>query len=165
MIDRFSYILGIIGTRPTVLIISMFPVVELRGAIPIGIALGLSPLQAACLSFIGSIIPAPIILFSVRPVFGVMRQSRLFRRLVDKLVNRSLDNHGYKIQKYGAIGLALLVAIPLPGTGVWSGSLIAALLDIRFKWAFPAIVVGNLISTFLIFLLSNGLMSVITCIP
>jgi uncharacterized membrane protein len=71
-----------------------------------------------------------------------------------------LKNNSGKIQKYGVWGLILLVAIPLPGTGVWSGSLAAALLDMRFKWAFPAIFVGNLIAGILIMGVSNGLFKV-----
>jgi len=157
-----NIILGSLGAKPTVLIMSMFPVVELRGAIPAGIALGLSPLYSTILGFTGSMIPVPFILFGIRPIFSYLRQTKLFKGLVDKLTNRSLNNHGHKIQKYGTLGLIILVAIPLPGTGVWSGSLIAALLDVRFKWAFPAILMGNLIAAVLIMLLSNGVVTVLT---
>jgi len=140
---------------------AMLPVIELRGAIPAGIALGLSPLHSTILGFVGSMIPVPFILFGIRPVFSYLRKTKLFKGLVDSLTNRSLNNHGHKVQKYGSLGLIILVAIPLPGTGVWSGSLIAALLDVRFKWAFPAILIGNLIAAVLIMLLSSGVVTVL----
>ena len=82
--------------------------------------------------------------------------------IIDRIINRSINNHGNKIQKYGTWGLIFLVAIPLPGTGVWTGSLIASLLDIRFKWAFPAIIIGNIIAAILIMLLSSGVATVIS---
>ena len=89
-------------------------------------------------------------------IFNYLRTTRLFKRLVHKLTDRSLNNNGGKVQKYGIWGLVLIVAIPLPGTGVWSGSLAAALLDMRLKWALPAILVGNVVAAGLIFALSNG---------
>ncbi|NMA92977.1 MAG: small multi-drug export protein [Firmicutes bacterium] len=143
-----------ISIELTVLLTAALPVVELRGAIPVGISLGLSPLHAAVLGFIGSMIPVPIILFAARPVFNYLRQTRLFRKLVGRLTDNSRRNRD-KIQKYGVWGLIVLVAIPLPGTGVWSGSLAAALLDMRFKLAFPAILVGNLIAGIIIMALSG----------
>ncbi len=84
-----------------------------------------------------------------------MKKTKLFKKLVHNLTDKSL-NKSHKIQKYGAWGLLIFVAIPLPGTGVWSGSLAAALLDMRFKWAFPAILVGNLIAGILVMGLSHG---------
>lgn len=136
------------------------PIIELRGAIPVGMSLGMSPVHATVISFIGSMIPVPFILFTIRPIFNYLKKTKLFKKLVHKLTDRSLNNNGGKIQKYGAWGLMLIVAIPLPGTGVWSGSLAAALLDMRFKWAFPAILVGNLIAGILVMTLSNGVVRV-----
>lgn len=161
MTQLIRLLTDLIGDKPTLFIAAMLPVIELRGAIPLGIALGMEPINSAILSFFGSLIPAPFIIFGIRPIFILLRRLESFRRFVDLISNRSLNNHGHKIQKYGVLGLVLLVAIPLPGTGVWSGSLIAALLDIRFKWAFPAIVIGNLIAAIAILLLTNGLVSVL----
>lgn len=144
----------------TVILTAALPIIELRGAIPVGISLGLSPIHATILAFIGSMIPVPFILFTIRPIFSYLRKTKLFKKLVHKLTDKSINESG-KIQKYGAWGLLVFVAIPLPGTGVWSGSLAAALLDMRFKWAFPAIFVGNLIAGILIMLLSHGVVSVI----
>ena len=137
------------------------PIIELRGAIPVGMSLGISPAHATAISFIGSMIPVPFILFTIRPIFNYLKKTRLFKKLVHKLTDKSLNKSG-NIQKYGAWGLLIFVAIPLPGTGVWSGSLAAALLDMRFKWAFPAILVGNLIAAVIIMGLSNGVVSVLS---
>lgn len=152
-------ILIFLNIELTVLMTAALPVIELRGAIPVGISLGLSPLHATIISFIGSMIPVPILLFSIRPIFNALKKTKLFRNMVDKLINRSLNKSG-RVQKYGAWGLILFVAIPLPGTGIWSGTLIAALLDIRFKWAFPAILTGNAIAAIVIMVLSSGVVRI-----
>lgn len=151
-------LLDFLSIEFTVMLTAALPIIELRGAIPIGLSLGLSPLHVTILSFIGSMIPVPFILFAIRPIFNYLKKTRMFKNIVEKLTISSINNNGSKIQKYGAWGLLIFVAIPLPGTGVWSGSLAAALLDMRFKWAFPAIFVGNLIAAFIIMTLSNGVM-------
>lgn len=153
-------ILKIISIEMTVFLTAALPIIELRGAIPVGISLGLTPLHAIIISFLGSMLPVPILLFTIRPIFKALRNTVLFRGLVEKLTTRSLKNHA-KIQKYGAWGLVLIVAIPLPGTGVWSGTLAAALLNIRFKWAFPAILAGNFIAALAVTLLSQGVVNMI----
>ena len=153
--------LNFLSVELSVMLTAALPVIELKGAIPVGISLGMTPLHAAAVAFVGSMVPVPIILFTVRPVFNYLKSTRAFKKMVYKLTDRSLKNNGGKIQRYGLWGLILLVAVPLPGTGVWSGSLIAALLDMRFKWAFPAILVGNLIAGILIMGISEGLFKVI----
>lgn len=153
-------LLNFLSIELTVILTAALPIIELRGAIPVGISLGLSPIHATILSFIGSMIPVPFILFTIRPIFNYLKKTRTFKNIVHKLTDKSLNKSG-NIQKYGAWGLLIFVAIPLPGTGVWSGSLAAALLDMRFKWAFPAIFVGNLIAGILIMGLSHGVFNVI----
>lgn len=152
-------LLNFLSIELTGLLTAAMPIIELRGAIPVGMSLGMSPVHATVISFIGSMIPAPFILFTIRPIFNHLKKTKLFKKLVHKLTDRSINKSG-NIQKYGAWGLLVFVAIPLPGTGVWSGSLIASLLDMRFKWAFPAILVGNLIAGILIMMLSNGVIGV-----
>ena len=152
-------ILNFLSIELTVLLTAALPIIELRGAIPFGMSLGMSPVHATIISFIGSMIPVPFILFTIRPIFNYLKKTKLFKKLVHKLTDKSLNKSG-NIQKYGAWGLLIFVAIPLPGTGVWSGSLAAALLDMRFKWAFPAILVGNLIAAVIIMGLSNGVIGV-----
>ena len=147
-------LLNFLSIELTVLLTAALPIIELRGAIPVGISLGLSPIHSTLISLLGSMIPVPFILFSIRPIFNYLKTTKMFKKLIHKLTNKSMSKSG-KIQKYGAWGLLVFVAIPLPGTGVWSGSLAAALLDMRFKWAFPAILVGNIIAAVIIMGLSN----------
>lgn len=145
----------------TVLITAMLPIIEMRGAIPIGISLGMSPTRAALMAFTGSMLPVPIILFAIRPVFDRLKKTMTFSRLVYRITNRTINKSG-NIKKYGALGLMLFVAIPLPGTGIWSGTLAAALLGMRFKLAFPAILTGNLIAGLLITTFSNSMINIIS---
>lgn len=157
-------ILKFLSIELTVMITAALPIIELRGAIPVGISLGLSTIHSATLSFIGSMIPVPILLFGIRPVFNYLRKTKSFRGIVEKLTHRSLGK-SENIVKYGFWGLLIFVAIPLPGTGVWSGALVASLLDMRFKLAFPAILIGNFIAAIAIMLLSHGVVKAIQYIP
>ena len=158
MIEKIVEFLSI---ELTVILTAALPIIELRGAIPVGISLGLSPIHSLLLAFVGSMIPVPFILFGIRPIFNYLKTRRFFKKMVNKLTDKSLNTNSDRIKKYGTLGLIVIVAIPLPGTGVWSGSLIAALMNLRFKWAFPAIFIGNLIAGILIMLLSSGLVNMI----
>ncbi len=146
----------------SVFFMSMLPFIELRGAIPFGVSLGMTPFDATLLGFLGSMIPVPFILFTIRPIFNYLKTKKLFEGLIDKLSNRSVGGDGQKIIKYGVFGLIILVAIPIPGTGVWSGSLAASLLDMRFKLAFPAIMIGNFLAAIQIMTLSHGVLEILT---
>jgi len=126
------------------LLVSMIPVIELRGGIPFGVALGLPYYLAFPAAVVGNLIPAPFIIVYIRRVFELMR--RYFPRLnglVDRLEKKA-HLKGKKVQKYQYIGLWLFVAIPLPGTGAWTGCLAAAFLGMRLKKAMPAVVLGVL---------------------
>lgn len=160
MSNIIKTILNFISIELTVVLTATLPIIELKGAIPVGISLGLSPLHAFILSFFGSMLPVPFILFLIRPVFTYLKKTRLFK-YVNSLEIKSLKKSDM-IQKYRYLGLFIFVAIPLPGTGVWTGSLIASLLDMRFKWVFPAILIGNLIAGILIMGLSHGVYNIIT---
>jgi uncharacterized membrane protein len=131
-------------------LVSMVPVIELRGAIPIGVGMGLSPWTAMLVSVIGNMVPVPLIILFIRRIFAWLR--RHFPKL-DGLVAR-LENKahlkGETVKKYKYLGLCIFVAIPLPGTGAWTGALIAAFLDMRLKRAVPTIFLGVLIAGFLI---------------
>ena len=161
MTEIMGSLLKFITDEFTVILTAMRPGLEVRGAIPVGIALGMSPFHATLLAFLGSIIPVPFILWTIRPIFTYLRRTKLFRRLVNTLTDKSMRKSG-KVKKYGYIGLFFFVAIPLPGTGVWSGSLIAALLNMRIKFAFPTIVLGNLVASIAIMLLSFGVVNIFT---
>jgi uncharacterized membrane protein len=161
MLAAAQTLMNFLSLEFTVFLTAAIPVVELRGAIPLGLSLGMSPLHAALISLAGSMLPVPFILFTIRPIFKYLRTTKLFRRLIGHLTDKSINNSGHKIQKYGAWGLVIFVAVPLPGTGVWSGSLAAALLDMRIKWAFPAILLGNIIAAVIVTCVSLGVINVL----
>ena len=125
--------------------ISMVPVIELRGAIPYGIAAGLDPWLAFILSALGNMLPVPFILLFIRKIFAWMKRYEKLGKIVTKLENRA-SSKSDKVKKYELVGLCLLVAIPLPGTGAWTGALVAALMDMRFRRALPTILLGVLIA-------------------
>lgn len=158
MTEFLSYLFNFLSNEFKVMLTASLPIIEVKGAIPVGIAMGMTPIHATFLAFIGSIIPVPIILFTIRPIFNYLKETKTFKKMINKLIHRSL-NKSKDVQKYGYWGLFIFVAIPLPGTGVWTGSLIASLLDMRFKLAYPAIVIGNLIASILIMILSFGVVN------
>lgn len=125
---------------------AMLPVVELRGAIPFGAACGLHPLAAMAAAMLGNLFPVPFILLLLRRVFALLRRlSPWLGERVDALERRA-HLKGRTVRKYRLLGLVLLVAVPLPGTGAWTGALVAYVLDIRMRHALPAIALGVLIA-------------------
>ena len=123
----------------------MIPVVELRGAIPVGVAAGLPPAVACAVAILGSLLPVPFIMLLARWVFNWLRDSRLFGSKIVWLERRA-HLKGRIVRRYRLPGLVVLVAIPLPGTGAWTGALVASLLDIRLRSALPAILLGLMIA-------------------
>ncbi|MGE4484890.1 MAG: COG2426 family protein [Oscillospiraceae bacterium] len=131
-------------------IISMIPVIELRGAIPIGISLGLSKTSALCIAIIGNMLPVPFIIVFIREIFAFMRKRMPFlENFVSKMEHKVETKRDF-IYKWQLLGLALVVAVPLPGTGAWTGALIAALMDIRLSRAVPSIFLGIVVAGLLV---------------
>lgn len=125
-----------------VFLISMIPIVECRGAIPFGImAFNMPVWEVLALAIVGNVLPVPFILLLIRPVIDLFKKTKLLKPLAD-WIEAKADKNKEKVTKYSKWGLFLFVAIPLPGTGAWTGSLVAALLDLRVKNAFPTIFVG-----------------------
>ena len=125
-------------------LISMVPVIELRGAIPIGVGAGLSPWVAIGVSIVGNLVPVPFIIIFIKKIFAWLRKiSQKLDGLVTRLEKRA-EKKSETVQKYAFWGLFILVAIPLPGTGAWTGALVAAMLEMPLKKAFPAILLGVL---------------------
>ena len=123
-------------------LISMVPVVELRGAIPIAVANGLPFWWAIPVSIVGNLVPVPFIIIFIKKIFAWLRtKSRWLENLVTRMENRAIGKID-TVKKYAFWGLFLFVAIPLPGTGAWTGSLIAAMMDMKVKEAFPSILLG-----------------------
>ena len=144
------------GESLLTLLVSMVPVIELRGGVPFGTALGLAPLHALVVCIIGNMLPIPFIIVYIRRIFLWMRRkSPKLNSLVDKLEKKA-HLKGQKVTKYKYIGLWIFVAIPLPGTGAWTGALVAALLDIRMRHAVPAIFLGVVIAGAIVTVLTYG---------
>ena len=139
------------------LIISMVPLLELRGGLLAASLLNVSILKAVPLCILGNVIPVPFILLFITPIFTAMKKTKLFRPLVEKIEKKAMSKSD-KIEKGYFWGLALFVGIPLPGTGAWTGALIAALLGIPVKKALPAILLGILIATIIMSAVSYGLL-------
>ncbi len=130
-------------------IVSILPIVEVRLAIPMSRAWGVSPLVAVPLGIFGNLLPVPFILWFITPIFNALKRTRKLRPLVEKLENKALGKQD-KLAKGVFWGLVLFVGIPLPGTGAWTGALLASLLNVPFKKAFPAIVLGVLLATLIV---------------
>lgn len=124
---------------------AMVPVIELRGAIPVGVAAGLPPAVACITAILGNLVPVPFIMLLTRKVFDWLRDTRFFGPRIEWLEKRA-HLKGRLVRKYRLTGLIVLVGIPLPGTGAWTGALVAALLDIRLRSAIPAILLGLIIA-------------------
>lgn len=142
-------------------LMAMVPVVELRGALPFGMAQGLPVWAAYAASVLGNLFPVPFILLLLRRVFALLRKIPRLGEWVDALERRA-HLKGRKVRKYRLLGLVLLVAVPLPGTGAWTGALVADVLDIRMRTALPAIALGVLIAGGLVAAASCGVASVWT---
>lgn len=137
-------------------LISMVPVIELRGAIPFGVAAGLSVQSAFILSVIGNLLPIPILVVFTRKVFEWLRtKSQWLDNMVRKLEAKA-DKNKDVVLRYEFWGLMILVAIPLPGTGAWTGALVAAMMDMRLKRAMPAIIIGVIVAGIVVTGLTYG---------
>ena len=144
-----------------VFFLSMVPVLELRAAIPIGATLGLEWVANYLICVIGNMIPVPIILLFVRHVLEWMKKIPRLDKIALWVENKAQKNTP-KVQKYASLGLLIFVALPLPGTGAWTGALVAAMLDMRMKYAIPSIFCGVLIAGLIMSLASYGLGSFLT---
>lgn len=148
------------GEFTLTMLVSMIPVVELRLGIPFGVgSLGLPPLAAFLAAVIGNLIPVPFIIVYIRRIFQWMRRHMpRLNSLVDRLEHKA-HLKGQKVTKYKYLGLMLFVAVPLPGTGAWTGSLAAAFLDMPLRKAIPSIIAGVLIAGMAITILTYGVTS------
>ena len=142
-------------------LIAMLPVVELRGAIPVGVGmLGRSALPSVYLAAVlGNMLPVPFIIVYIRRIFQwLRRRSRRLDGLVTRLETKA-HLKGRMVTRYKYLGLCILVAIPLPGTGAWTGALVAAFLDMRLRSAVPAIFLGVVIAGILVSMVTGGVIA------
>ena len=134
---------------------AMVPVLELRGAIPVGIAAGLPPVVACVTAILGNLVPVPFVMLLIRRIFDWLRDTSFFGPKIAWLERRA-HLKGRIVRKYRLLGLVVLVAIPLPGTGAWTGALVAAVLDIRMRHAVPAIFLGVVIAGIIVTAVTLG---------
>lgn len=154
-----KFFLDIVGKHLCVFICSMIPIIELRGAIPLGAGLGLPFWMNYLLSIVGNLLPVPIILLCIKAVLNWMKGCRVkfFNKIAGWLFAKAEKNRG-KVEKYGFWGLFIFVAIPLPGTGAWTGSLVAAVIDMKFGKAMLSVVLGVMTAGVIMTLISYGLL-------
>ena len=137
-------------------LMSMVPVIELRGAVPFGVGMDLPLLPVLIVSVVGNMLPVPFIALFIRRIFAFLRRRSLrLDALVTKIEDRARKK-ARRIKKYETLGLFILVAIPLPGTGAWTGALVGALLNIRLKWLLPAIFAGVVTAGVIMSILTYG---------
>ena len=153
---------GKVGKEFIIFLISMVPILELRGGLlAAGPALLDVPMwQAIPICFIGNLVPIPFILLLITKIFDWMKGTKKLKPLVEKLEHKAM-NQSANIEKYEFWGLVAFVGIPLPGTGAWTGALIAALLGIRLRKALPAIVLGLVVATVIMTILSYTVLGTI----
>lgn len=144
---------GKVSSEIIAFIISMLPILELRGGLIAAKLMDIEFAKAFAICFLGNLLPIPFILFFIRRIFNWLKRFKKVNVMIDKIEARSIRKAG-KVKKYRLFGLFLFVAIPLPGTGAWTGALVADLLDIRVRHSFPTIAAGVLCA--------GGIMSLLT---
>lgn len=151
-----STLSGIMPKELIVFIISMLPILELRGGILAASALGVPILKANIICIIGNLIPVPFILLFITKIFDLIRKTKLFRPLVEKLEAKAMGKKD-KIENAQFWGLVFFVGIPLPGTGAWTGCLIAALIGVPLRKSIPAVLIGVLMASGIMNLIAYGI--------
>ena len=154
IIDALS---GSVGKEAIVFIISMIPILELRGGLLAASLLNVSMAKAIPICILGNIIPIPFILLFIKQIFKWLKKTKLFRGLIIKMENRAMGKSD-QIKRYEFLGLLLFVGIPLPGTGAWTGSLIASLLEVDIKKSSIAIFCGLIMATVIMSIVSYGVL-------
>ncbi|MBP5678298.1 MAG: small multi-drug export protein [Bacilli bacterium] len=162
IVETILELLGGLKTLPfgkelMVFIISLMPILELRGGLIAAALLNLNPIESYIISIIGNIIPVPFILWFINRILEWMRKGKRLSK-VAKWLDKKVEKRKGKIEKYGFWGLVLFVGIPLPGTGAWTGCLIAAVLEMDRKKAFTAAMIGIFMASIIMMLISFGIL-------
>ena len=162
LIDNIFNFLAASGIDPRliIIIIAILPIAEARLAIPVALKCGLSPIEALCYGFIGSSLAVPLLLIALIPLIQWLASTKLFNKIGQSLLHR-VDSKAAGIGKNSelkrALGTAAFVAVPLPLTGVWTGSAVASVLGIKYFKALFAVLVGNLIASLIILFITLAL--------
>ncbi len=153
LVDAF----GGLGKEVIVFIISMMPLLELRGGLLAAALLKMDFVPAYLISIVGNTLPIPLVLLFLDKVFNFLKKSKKLNKLISKLEKKILSKKG-QIEKYGYLGLLLFVGIPLPGTGAWTGAGLAVLLNLNKKKAFVSIMLGVILASIIMSILSYGIL-------
>lgn len=158
LVDSFSSFLGLkFGKEIIIFIISMLPILELRGGLIAATLLGLKGVPSFIICFIGNIIPIPFILWLITPIFDRLKKTKTFKGMVERIESKA-NKKKDQIEKYKYIGLMLFVGIPLPGTGAWTGSLIASILGMDKKKSLLYTILGVIMAGVIMMILSYGIL-------
>ena len=158
LVNAFSGLTSLkYGKELIIFIISLMPILELRGGLIAAALLGIDVVRAFIICFIGNIIPIPFILWLITPIFNYLKKTKLFKGIVEKLENKAMSKKD-KIERLEYIGLLLFVGIPLPGTGAWTGCLIAALLNMDKKKAMLYAILGVIMAGIIMMIFSYGIL-------
>ncbi len=150
-----------IGKLIATFVISMLPIVELRGGLPYGVGFGLKPLEAFIAAFLGNILPIPFLLLLLESFLKWLKKRKgIFTKFALWLENKAYKNQK-TIEKYAAFGLFVLVAIPLPGTGAWTGAIVATVLGMNKKVAFPMICLGVITAGIIVMGITYGFKAIL----
>ena len=157
-----NFFLEIVGREWCVFFCSMIPIIELRGAIPLGAALGLPWWQSYLISVAGNFLPVPFILLFIRVILKWMRGCSVkFFNKVAAWLDRKIEKHKGTIEKYSYWGVMIFVGLPIPGTGAWTGTLIASVLGLEPKKSFLAALGGVLMATTIMTVVSYGIAAIV----
>ena len=157
-----TFFLDIVGEELCVFFCSMIPIIELRGAIPMGFAFGLEWWQSYILAVIGNMLPVPFILLLIKAILTWMSRSKIkFFNKIAAWLNKRVEKRRGQIEKYSFWGVCLFVAVPLPVTGAWTGSLVAAMIDMKFWKALLSCLLGVMIAGVIMTLISYGVLGAI----
>ena len=156
IIKRWCHVLDFIPVTLRILILAAIPIIEQKAAIPIGIVAGLPVWEVYLITLIGAILPSPIIIWFIEYIFTYLRRYSVMDKLITKFEDKTRKKSG-NIERYKLLGLFLFVAIPLPGTGVWTGSFASVLLGIEKKQAVVAVLMGAAVCGLLILAFTSGI--------
>lgn len=155
-----TFLGGKVSSELIALIVSMMPVLELRGGLFAAKLMDIDFFKAFLICFVGNMLPIPLILLFIRKIFNLLKKNAKVEEIIEKFEARSLRKAD-KVKKYRLWGLFIFVAIPLPGTGAWTGALVADLLDIRIRHSLPTIALGVLVAGVIVSCLSYGLLGLL----
>ena len=149
-----------LSPEAAIFLVSMVPILELRGGLLLASILKIPMVQASIICIIGNILPIPFILLFIRQIFKWLKKTKLFRPLIEKLEKRAMGKSD-KIKRFEFWGLVCFVGVPLPGTGGWTGALIASLLEVDLKKSVPAVLLGICMATVIMLIVSYGMLGTI----